>query len=95
MYIANFPGHERENTYCPNCKRIVITRFGYDIQVWNLDNENRCNACGYRIPIVGSLTQTPPEERYAPVIFPPMDLLYVCEGLSAFQQSEGDETQSA
>ena len=56
VYIANLPGHERENTYCPNCKRIVIARFGYDIQAWNLDNQNRCNACGYKIPIVGGLT---------------------------------------
>lgn len=23
-----------------------------------------------------------PEERYAPVVFPQMDMLYICEGLS-------------
>jgi predicted RNA-binding Zn-ribbon protein involved in translation (DUF1610 family) len=80
VYIANFPGHERENTYCPNCNGMVIARFGYDIHSWNLDNENRCKACGYMIPIVGGLTRTPPEERYVPVVFPPMDLSYVCEG---------------
>lgn len=94
VYIANLPGHERENTHCPNCKRIVIARFGYDIQAWNLDNQNRCNACGHKIPIVGGRTLTPPEERYAPLIFPPMNLGYVCEGLSAFQ-SKGDGAQNA
>lgn len=82
VYIANFPGHERENTRCPNCGKIVIGRFGYGIRTWNLDRENRCKGCGERIPIVGSLTETPPEERYAPVVFPPMDMLYICEGLS-------------
>jgi pyruvate formate lyase activating enzyme len=82
VYIANFPGHERENTRCPSCGKTVIGRFGYDVQTWNLDNENGCKACGHRIPIVGGFTETPPEERYVPVVFPPMDLLYVCEGLS-------------
>jgi len=82
VYIANFPGHERENTRCPSCGKIVIGRFGYDVQTWNLDSEKRCNACGRRIPIVGDFTETSPEERYVPVVFPPMDMLYVCEGLS-------------
>jgi pyruvate formate lyase activating enzyme len=82
VYIANFPGHERENTFCPNCGKVLIGRFGYDVHTWNLDNENRCKGCGHRIPIVGELTHTPAEERYAPVVFPPMDMLYVCEALS-------------
>jgi pyruvate formate lyase activating enzyme len=81
-YMANFPGHRRENTYCPKCGETVIARFGYGISRWDLDKQNRCKTCGYRIPIVGGLTETPAEERYAPVIFPPMDMLYVCEGLS-------------
>ena len=84
VYVANFPGHELENTYCPNCKRVAIERFGYEVRSWNLDDQNRCVSCGYSIPIVGHLTRTPLEERYAPVIFPPMDLQYVCEGLTAF-----------
>jgi pyruvate formate lyase activating enzyme len=82
VYVANLPGHERENTRCPNCGMIVIARFGYDVQAWHLDRQNRCTGCEYQMPIVGGLTQTAPEERYVPVIFPPMDMLYVCEGLS-------------
>ena len=82
VYMANSPGHENESTFCPNCGKVVIRRFAYDIQAWNLDGQNRCSACGYLIPLVGHLTETPPEERYAPVVFPPMDMLYVCEGLS-------------
>jgi len=82
VYIANSPGHERENTYCPNCGEIVVARFGYSINDWRLGDNNRCKNCGFEVAIVGGLTYTPPEERYVPVIFPPMDLLYVCEGLS-------------
>ena len=82
VYVANYPGHEHENTFCPNCGKIVIRRYAYDVQDWNLDRQNRCSACRYPILMVGGLTQTPPEERYAPVVFPPMDMLYVCEGLS-------------
>jgi len=82
VYVANSPGHERENTHCPNCRTTVIGRFGYDVRAWNLDSHNRCKDCGHQIPIVGSLTETPPEERYVPVVFPPMDMLYVCEALS-------------
>jgi hypothetical protein len=37
--------------------------------------------CGYRIAIVGGSTETPPEGRYMPVIFSPMDMLYICEDL--------------
>jgi len=82
VYVANSPGHKQENTYCTNCGKTVIARFGYDIRGWHLDEQNKCRACGHQIPVVGSLTQTPPEERYVPVVFPPMDMLYVCEGLS-------------
>jgi pyruvate formate lyase activating enzyme len=82
VYVANSPGHENESTFCPSCGEVVIKRYAYDIQDWKLDRENKCSACGYPIPMVGGLAKTPPEERYAPVVFPPMDMLYVCEGLS-------------
>ncbi len=82
VYIANLPGHERENTYCPNCGNIIIRRYAYEVHAWNLDGKNRCRTCGHAIPIIEGLTEVPSEERYVPVIFPPMDMLYVCEGLS-------------
>jgi pyruvate formate lyase activating enzyme len=31
-YVANVPGHEGENTYCPHCQNIVIRRAGLSIQ---------------------------------------------------------------
>ena len=32
VYVANSPGHENESTFCPNCGKVVIRRFAYDIQ---------------------------------------------------------------
>jgi pyruvate formate lyase activating enzyme len=80
-YIANFPGHERENTYCPKCHKAVITRLAYNINAWYLDEDNRCTGCGYKIAIEGRHVDTPYEERYEAVIFPPSDFQYFCEGL--------------
>lgn len=54
-YIGNVPGHPLENTFCPECKSIVVKRFGFNIDEWYLDSENSCMFCGNKIPIVGSL----------------------------------------
>jgi len=48
VYIGNVPGHEGENTYCPNCKNIVIRRIGYSILEVNL-NKNKCKFCNENI----------------------------------------------
>ena len=68
VYIGNVPGHPWEHTYCPGCGTIAIKRFGFDITAWNLDEKNRCNACGYQLPIVGSLSKSAREDRFASVI---------------------------
>ena len=52
-YVGNVPGHPLEHTYCPECKNIVIERYGFSIGSWNLDANNCCNRCGYPIPIIG------------------------------------------
>lgn len=54
-YIGNVPGHPLEDTYCPACKQVVVGRYGYSIDKWNLDDKNRCRNCGCQIPIVGRL----------------------------------------
>jgi pyruvate formate lyase activating enzyme len=55
VYIGNSPGHPYEHTYCPGCKGIAVGRYGFDITEWNLDKDNKCVKCGYKIPILGSL----------------------------------------
>lgn len=48
-YIGNVPGHEAENTYCPQCHRITVRRRGYQIEDTNL-KAGRCRFCQTQIP---------------------------------------------
>jgi len=43
VYEGNVPGENGENTYCPNCGKKVIHRFGYQI----LENKIKNSACAY------------------------------------------------
>ncbi len=51
VYIGNVPGHPAENTYCPNCKRLLVRRVGYEIGEYNLTADGKCSFCGERIGI--------------------------------------------
>jgi len=48
VYIGNVPGHKGENTYCPDCGKIVVKRIGYEILENNI-KDGKCNFCGYKI----------------------------------------------
>ncbi len=48
-YVGNVPRHEGNNTYCHNCKKLLIERRGYFISTYNLDG-NHCKFCNIRIP---------------------------------------------
>jgi pyruvate formate lyase activating enzyme len=50
VYIGNVPGTDAENTYCPNCKEIVIERKGFRIIQNNLV-DGKCKNCN--TPIAG------------------------------------------
>jgi pyruvate formate lyase activating enzyme len=54
-YLGNIPGHPLEDTYCPGCNNVVIGRYGFNVDSWNLDAHNRCKTCGQQIPITGTL----------------------------------------
>ncbi|MCX8094696.1 MAG: AmmeMemoRadiSam system radical SAM enzyme [Caldisericia bacterium] len=45
VYIGNVFGHPFENTYCPNCKSLVIKRAGFEILEYNVIH-GRCKFCG-------------------------------------------------
>jgi pyruvate formate lyase activating enzyme len=47
-YVGNVPGHPGENTYCPNCKKMIIKRAGYSILEINVGN-GKCKFCGHKI----------------------------------------------
>ncbi len=44
VYSGNVPGDEGENTYCPNCKTLVIGRFGFQITK-NVLRDGCCPKC--------------------------------------------------
>jgi len=48
VYVGNVPGHKAENTYCPNCKNMIIERKGYFIGKIKI-TKGRCDYCGYKI----------------------------------------------
>lgn len=48
VYIGNVPGHEGENTYCPQCHKMLIQRLGYRIIKNDIQN-GRCLHCGNEI----------------------------------------------
>ena len=64
VYIGNVPGHELENTYCPTCGKPVIKRIGTQIVEWHLDEHNRCEYCGAKVAIEGSLSKHWQEDRF-------------------------------
>jgi pyruvate formate lyase activating enzyme len=48
VYIGNVPGHEFDNTYCPNCGKLLLKRQGYSLLENNLSSD-RCKFCGTEI----------------------------------------------
>lgn len=52
VYIGNIPGHPGENTYCPDCKKLLIERKLYEILSCHIQN-GKCGYCKEKIPIVG------------------------------------------
>ncbi len=51
-YLGNVPGHSGENTYCPNCKELLLERFIFDVTKNKLTKDNKCPVCGYKIALI-------------------------------------------
>ncbi len=49
VYVGNVPGHEGENTFCPQCKKMIIQRTGYMVGEVHLKG-GKCEYCGKPIP---------------------------------------------
>ena len=52
VYIGNVR-NPRENTYCPNCKELIIERNGYFVSKININKKGRCPHCSKKIPLSG------------------------------------------
>ncbi len=68
-YLGNVPGHPLENTYCPECRNIIVKRYGYEINGWYLDKDNKCSYCGAQTSIVGKLALDRSGREIPPSIF--------------------------
>jgi pyruvate formate lyase activating enzyme len=53
VYIGNVPGTDASNTSCPNCKKLLIERLGFQITQNHIKN-GKCEYCGETIPGVWS-----------------------------------------
>jgi len=53
VYLGNVPGHPGESTYCPNCGKLIVERYGYTINK-NEISKGKCRFCGQKIPGVWS-----------------------------------------
>ena len=51
VYLGNVPGHPLENTYCPNCQKLLIKRTIYQIEVKYDVKIQHCPSCETTIPI--------------------------------------------
>jgi pyruvate formate lyase activating enzyme len=52
IYLGNVPGHTAENTYCPDCRTLLVERRGGQILTYAIE-AGCCPSCGQKIPIVG------------------------------------------
>jgi len=48
VYTGNVPGHRWDNTYCPQCRTLLIERLGFDVLL-NAIRGDRCPHCGRRV----------------------------------------------
>ncbi len=48
IYGGNIWGHNSENTYCPNCNNIIISRNSYNTKIKAIEN-GKCTFCGKKI----------------------------------------------
>jgi pyruvate formate lyase activating enzyme len=51
VYVGNVPGHEGENTACPECNSLLIERVGYRTNIIGLTGSS-CSKCGYKLPVL-------------------------------------------
>jgi len=52
VYAGNLPGRlgELENTRCPDCRTLLIERYGYLIERYRLSSSGSCPSCGKKVP---------------------------------------------
>lgn len=52
VYLGNVPGHQYDNTYCPGCGELLVSRYGFSVLEFNI-RDGVCPKCGRRVRLVG------------------------------------------
>jgi len=50
VYLGNVPDEKYNSTYCPNCKALLVKRFGYQIKSYL--KENKCPHCHFKLNFI-------------------------------------------
>ena len=49
VYLGNLHNTKYENTFCPNCSKLVIKRVTFGIEEFWIDTNGNCQICGFPI----------------------------------------------
>jgi pyruvate formate lyase activating enzyme len=50
VYLGNLQGPNFSDTFCPNCRKLLVARQGYCISENHLSSDGLCPSCGTHIP---------------------------------------------
>jgi len=50
VYIGNVPGHPAQNTYCPQCRKMLVERVGFTASGLLIRKDGTCPFCRHQIP---------------------------------------------
>jgi pyruvate formate lyase activating enzyme len=50
VYLGNVVGSDGQNTYCPFCENLLISRSGYFISITGIDENGKCRKCKNVVP---------------------------------------------
>jgi pyruvate formate lyase activating enzyme len=50
VYIGNVPGHPAQNTYCPQCRKMLVERVGFTASGVLIRKDGSCPFCRHPIP---------------------------------------------
>jgi pyruvate formate lyase activating enzyme len=56
VYLGNVPGQKHNNTFCPECRKTLISRGFFEVEGCEITPEKTCPKCGANIPVVGEYT---------------------------------------
>jgi len=53
VYVGNVSVQKHNNTFCPKCEKMLISRGYFEVERYEITPEKTCPKCGENIPVVG------------------------------------------